>query len=454
MKMKRCLASLLGATALSTVSLAVFADGIDPTVLSEGEVIGQISQLASFSGTTGKGAYAFSPEWSEELGFSVTGSLGFRLQENLALGLLVTGGERKREVLLNFGLELDAERQVVLTAGQLQERLEFGTDADQEWVKQNEFGLAYDTTNYAFSVYHVDSETTDNFVGAKSTGAELSGSVDVSDAMTVGFGAGYEKLEWDDGAAGVDGLTASLDVGYQANATTRLNVFADHNMSENQFGFGGSWTLGAGTLDASYTFIDGRVGAVTDDNRLAVTFTMPLGGKSNATVSRNAADGVSVAGTPSSTLLADVMRRPDYLPTRVIVKAEDSGGSNNACQVTWSYVGSQGYTGSGPRIFTRVGIAEAYSNGQTDVPFVTEVFDNATSVEVYTNNILLDGIVSTIDTTYFQGRHMVPIAFEPGITLPEGDQLIPFRVVIRDDRSNAILCFEGDLDSFGVFDPG
>ena len=320
--MKRNIACLLGATALSTLSAASFADGIDSTVLTEGQVIGQMSQLATVSGGTGMSAYSFAPEWSEELGFSATGALGFRLQENSALGLILTGGERKREVLLNFGLELDAERQVVLTAGQLQERLEFGTEGNQEWVKQNEFGLAYETTNYAFSVYHVDSETTDNFVGAKSTGAELSGSVEVSDALTMGFGAGYQTLDWDDGSEGVNGLTASLDLGYQANATTRLNVFADRNMSENQFGFGGSLALGAGTLDATYTRIDGRVGAVTDDNRLAVAFTMPLGGQGNATVSRSAGNTLSAGATPSSTLLSDVMTRPGYLPERVIVKAE------------------------------------------------------------------------------------------------------------------------------------
>jgi len=256
-------------------------------VLTEGQVIGQISQLATVSGRTGMSAYSFAPEWSEELGFSATGAVGFRLQDKSALGLIMTGGERKREVLLNFGLELDAERQVVLTAGQLQERLEFGTDANQEWVKQNEFGLAYETADYAFSVYHVDSETTDNFVGAKSTGAELSGSVDVSDALTMGFGAGYQTLDWDDSSEGVDGLTASFDLGYQANATTRFKVFADHNMSENQIGFGGSLALGAGTLEAIYTRIGGRVGAITDDNRLAVAFAMPLGGQGNATVSRN-----------------------------------------------------------------------------------------------------------------------------------------------------------------------
>lgn len=328
--MKPTLSGILGATALSTLSTVAFADGLHQTVLTEGEVIGQISQLATVSGSTASGAYSFAPEWSEELGFSATGTVGFRLQENSALGLIVTGGERKREVLLNFGIEFDAERQMVLTAGQLQERLEFGTDANQEWVKQNEFGLAYETADYAFSVYHVDSETTDNFVGAKSTGAELSGIVDVSDALTMGFGAGYQTLDWDDGSEGVDGLTASLDLGYQANATTRFKVFADHNMSENQIGFGGSWALGAGTLEASYTRIDGRVGAITDDNRLAVAFAMPLGGQGNETVSPSSTSRLSVGATPSSTLLSDVMTRPGYLPERVIVKA----GGHSCYRVT------------------------------------------------------------------------------------------------------------------------
>ena len=320
--MKNILLRLLGATALSTMSFVAFADGLDPSILTEYAVTEQISQLATASGTTATSAYAVSPEWSDELGFSATGRVGFSRQENSAIGLIVTAGERKREVLLNFGLALDAERQLLLTAGQLQERIEFGTAADQEWLKQNEFGIAYETSKYAFSVYQVDSETTDNFVGAKSAGAELSGSVYDSEAMTVGFGAGYQKLEWDDGSEGVNGLTARVDFGYQANSTTRFNVFADHNMSENQFGISGSWALGAGALNASYTFIDGHVGAVTNDQRIAVTYTMPIGGRSTGGVTRNTTRVMSSGALPSSTLLADVMRRPDYLPERVIVKAK------------------------------------------------------------------------------------------------------------------------------------
>lgn len=302
--------------------------------VDEGVVAAQLSKAATFAGRTGAAAFAIGPEWSEELGASVTGRVGFSLKNDAALGVIVTAGERKREALLNFGVELDAQRQVVFTAGQLQEKLEFGTEGAQEWVKQNAIGVAYDASRYAFKVSHVDSETTDNFVGAKSTGAEMTGRVAVSEAATLELGAGYQSLTWDDATAGSEGLTASLDMSYQLSASTRLNVFADHNMSENQLGFGGSWALGAGTLAARYTFIEGRAGAVTDDNRLAVTFAMPLGGKATTLSTRGAPQ---LASAPAaSTLLSDVMTRPGYLPQRVIVKAAESSCTvASAVPVTW-----------------------------------------------------------------------------------------------------------------------
>ena len=314
--------------------------------VDEGVVAAQLSKAATFAGRTGAAAFAIGPEWSEELGASVTGRVGFSLKNDAALGVIVTAGERKREALLNFGVELDAQRQVGFTAGQLQEKLEFGTEGAQEWVKQNAIGVAYDASRYAFKVYHVDSETTDNFVGAKSTGAEMTGRVAVSEAATLELGAGYQSLTWDDATAGSEGLTASLDMSYQLSASTRLNVFADHNMSENQLGFGGSWALGAGTLAARYTFIEGRAGAVTDDNRLAVTFAMPLGGKATTLSTRGAPQ---LASAPAaSTLLSDVMTRPGYLPQRVIVKAAES----SCTVVTWYPAGGDHFSVASPAVAT------------------------------------------------------------------------------------------------------
>jgi len=286
--------------------------------------ISQLSNSLNLSGGNDSFAYALSPQWSDNLGLSATGRIGFELQNNSALGLIVTGGERKREALLNFGIELDAERKMVLTAGRLQEKLEFGTAAEQEWVKQNALGIAYQTSDYGLSIYQVKSGTTDNFVGAKSTGVELSGSVEVSDVMTLGYGAGYQKLEWNDDSETINGMTASLDVGYQANATTRFSAFADHNKSEDQFGVAGSWALGTGTFNASYTLVDARIDTMANDRRISVGYSVPLGGKSNDTASRNTKNVMTASVSKTSKLLADVMRRPDYLPTSVIAKASDS----------------------------------------------------------------------------------------------------------------------------------
>ena len=314
-----CLASRL----VSSTALIAFAS----IGYAQDAQISQLTNSLNLSGGNDSFAYTLSPQWSDKLGAHATGSIGFELQNDSALGLMVTGGERKREVLLNFGIELDAERKIVLTAGQLREKLEFGTAAEQEWVKQNELGIAYQTSNYGLSIYQVKSGTTDNFVGSKSTGAELSGSVEVSDVMTLGYGAGYQKLEWNDDSETINGMTASLDVGYQANATTRFSAFADHNKSEDQFGVAGSWALGTGTFNASYTLIDARIDTMANDRRISFGYSVPLGGKSNDTASRNTNNVMTASVSTTSTLLADVMRRPDYLPTSVIAKASEASDS-------------------------------------------------------------------------------------------------------------------------------
>ena len=317
--------TLLCATALVSVCSIAKAGNLHAAV-TEADPVAELSQLATFAGITGSGAYSFTPTWSEELGFAASGALGYTLSERSAVGLLATAGQRQREVLLNFGLAIDAERQIVFSGGQLQEKLEFGTDGAQEWVKQAEYGVAYDARNYSLSLYHVNSESTNNFVGAKSTGAEVNGTAELSSLASLNYAAGYQSLDWDDGSEGENGLTARLGLDYQAAPDVMLDVFADHNVSENQFGIGAQWKVGSGTLSAQYTRIDGNVGSISDDNRVALTLSLPLGGtNSTGTAITRAATGANGDGgavvASRSSLLADVMRRPDYLPQRVIVKA-------------------------------------------------------------------------------------------------------------------------------------
>lgn len=331
MKQTLSKSSILLTTALVSASSMAFAEGHDAEQLAAS----QLTQAASMSGTTSFGAYTIAPSWSEELGFSLNGAIGYTLDEKSALGLVVTGGEKLREALLNFGFTIDAERQIVLSAGQLQEKLTFG-EGEAEWVKQNEFGIAYDATNYSLNIFHVDSETTDNFVGAKSTGVEMEGTVALSSLASLDYGVGYEKLEWDDGSVGEEGVTGRLSFDVQANDTTVVNVFADHNLSENQYGLGATWALGAGSLTASYTYIDGLVGAIEDDQRVSVAFNMPLGAATPVTTSVSSS---GIAAARANNLLADVMKRPDFLPQRVIAK--DAG---QQCQ---SLISIDGKVGAG-----------------------------------------------------------------------------------------------------------
>lgn len=172
----------------------------------------------------------------------------------------------------------------------------------------------------------MNSDSTDSFVGVKSTGAEIEGKAVLSSLASLNYGAGYQALDWDDGIDDNNGLTARLGLDYQAPPDVMLNVFADHNVSENQYGIGARSNLGAGTLSSNYTRIDGNVGSISDDNRVSVTFAMPLRGATRGAsgVTRSTSGAVAA---DTLTLLADVMRRPDYLPERVIVKASGAGGS-------------------------------------------------------------------------------------------------------------------------------
>lgn len=309
----------LGALLASTAS---FADSPAPVEISDATAAAMVSQSLALGGSFGSGAYSITPSWSEELGVSVTGAVGAELDEGSAIGLIVTTGERKREALINFGLTIDDSRQIVLSAGQLQEKLEFGTAGEQQWVKQSEFSLAYDASNYSFNAYHVDSETTANFSGSKATGLEMGGSIEVSSVTTLDYTAGYQKLEWGDGSADDTGLTASIDFAHQLDADMVLNVSAGHSVSANTYGIGATWNLGDATLSASYNYLDTLVGSGADDRSVSLTFNVPFGSTHSALGSTVISSSGATSQVPN--LLADVMKRPTFLPTQQIVNATAS----------------------------------------------------------------------------------------------------------------------------------
>lgn len=330
--------AVFGATLASSICSVAHAGNLTPPV-SDPEALAAMSNLATLSETTEWGAYSFTPIWSEQLGFAATGALGYELSDNSAIGIYATTGERQRELLVNVGSTIDSERQIVLSFGQLQEKLEYGASGAQEWLKQAEYGLAYDAQNYAFNVYHVDSESTNNFVGAKSTGADVEGSKILSRQLTVNYSAGYQTLHWDDGTKNHESLTARVGLDYQATPDVLLNAFADHNVSENQIGISAKWKVGNGTLSAQLTHIDGNVGSVADDNRIALSFSMPIGG-SQSVVSKTNTKNLKTITPEVESLVSDVMQRPNYLPKRVIAKVT----SRSACELSGGLMDLEGAT--------------------------------------------------------------------------------------------------------------
>ena len=116
MTLKR-VSALLSATTLASIGFSAHAGGLSPVMNAEDAVANQVTQITTISGSTNSGAYSIAPEWSDELGFSVTGSMGYVLDERSAVGVIVTAGERKREALVNFGLTIDDQRQIILSAG-------------------------------------------------------------------------------------------------------------------------------------------------------------------------------------------------------------------------------------------------------------------------------------------------------------------------------------------------
>jgi len=178
--------------------------------------------------------------------------LVFTLGEDAAVGFIGELGENVTEGMVNLGFHLPNDMSMILTAGQLRERLEFGDAGDREWVAQDEYGIAINGDNLAFNAYYVDAASTENFLGAMSYGAEIEGSADISENATLAASLGYQRMEWDgDAFEALEEVTGSVDLAIDVTDTFRFNTFADYNISEAQAGIGASWAIGAGSLDVA-----------------------------------------------------------------------------------------------------------------------------------------------------------------------------------------------------------
>ena len=311
---------------LATTALIAIA----PTAYAQDVSYRQLTQLATISTGNERVAFSFAPEYSDTRGLSARAAFGMASGEAAAIGFVLQAGQNVREGLLNVGIKLNDSTSVVLSGGQLRERLSFGESDDREWIKQDEYGIALNSERYALNVYSVSSRSTDNFIGAKSYGAEIEANRDISEVATLSGGLGYQRIDWNDGSAAEQSLTGSVDLGIQANDKTRVNLFADYNLTETQYGAGLDWKVGKGSVGLDYAYITRPAGyGLSDDQRIALTMSIPLG---RSALVKGAGENRTDTSISSRLLLAEVMRRPEYLPTSVIAKA--SGSTTIACTIS------------------------------------------------------------------------------------------------------------------------
>jgi hypothetical protein len=314
--------------------------------------IEQASQSLHYSGGNDRMRVEIAPNYSEELGFSLKGAVGGYLTDAMALGLIVEYGEHKREYLANAGMQFTDALSFVGTVGMLEEHNEHVDGESREVVQQMEYGGslkgAFEVgilSGFELNGYLADADAdADTVETGKLYGVQLLADVDLTDTTHFKLGGGYEWLEWDDTNDDDSSWTFSAEAAQQLGDTLSLTGHAKLGASEYVYGGGLAFDLSNGgpntnTIGVNYSYIDGHNG-IEDDQRVELSWTVGFGAGPSTSVAatdltdksgtiRAAADVAMVS--PANNLLGDVMKRPAFLPERVLARAKAESGSVARC---------------------------------------------------------------------------------------------------------------------------
>ena len=111
---------------------------------------GSASVMPGPTGITAQGRFdgtkiTIAPEYSDKTGVSLGVALATMLGDQAAVGVILTGGADKREVLINAGFKLDERQRFIVTAGQLKQFLDYAfvSGTEKAGMTQNSGGVSY-----------------------------------------------------------------------------------------------------------------------------------------------------------------------------------------------------------------------------------------------------------------------------------------------------------------------
>ena len=329
--------------------------------------------------------FTLRPEYSNQTGISLNAGIATLLTERAALGFLLTAGSNKTEIIANAGWQIDERQDLILSYGQLQQRLEyqFLSGAEKARMTQHGGGLSY---QYQFSRFTPDAKANDllqtlelNFYHTNTPSRELGNrlySIDTQNRFElwndprriaggqisggqarlglspfsgslVKLALGQERLRYDlkAGKDSTNRLTSGITWQQQLSPATQAMLSAERNASQDRYRLGWQHRLasvnGPHQIGMELMRVEGRDDLGNDTQvQLNYTYHFDLGNRNTqSAASPRSATAQNTYNTPTNGLNATnaadtqpantreqrlnrVAQRPTYLPSHVVAKVD------------------------------------------------------------------------------------------------------------------------------------
>lgn len=309
---------------------------------------------------------AVTPEYSKHTGVSLGVALASMLGDNAAVGILVRGGDDKKEILLNAGFNLGNSQQLILSAGQLKQSLDFSFPSGTERVDmaQDSAGIGYQlqlgqeflrylevngyvsrtaSRDLADKTFFVDTATLYELwndprrvAGGRISGLQGRLGFTPLQGSLVKVSLGYEHLRYDL-LAGNDSMqrpTAGLEWQQQLGQGYRLLLGAERFASQDRYTAGVERSLsdanGRHSIGLNLIGVQGRAG-IGNDQQVQLAYSYSFGRSPAGSMPQpgqrppmRSMAGEAPAGQPQlgGNLLDRVATRPGYMPSRVVAKVD------------------------------------------------------------------------------------------------------------------------------------
>jgi hypothetical protein len=316
---------------------------------------------------------SITPQYTQQGGAAIGGSLASPISKNMAVGILLTAGSDKNEWLLNTGFDLTSNQRFIFSLGQLRQKLDFNfsSGSQKATIRQDNIAASYqyflgkDWLNAAevngyisntprislgektyftdtTSLYELWSDPR-RIAGGRVSGVQGRLVFTPTSRTTLKVGLGAERLTYDylTGNQSTNRATGSAELNQRLDNGFNFHTSANAAAAQNRYALGlGKSFSGGSQLGIDLVTIKGHNNTF-NDNQLLLSYTQSFGGNHASAFGSNLAlNNVDASGAPmnqapantaalnpsantwASSLVEQVSRRPNYLPAQVVAKVD------------------------------------------------------------------------------------------------------------------------------------